>query len=106
MTAADYVRVAPLADLPPNSMRAYAIGTRSVLLCHTRDGVYAVDNLCTHGDARLDGGRLRGARLICPLHGASFDCRSGAVLGAPATTPLASHATRVIDGWIEVALSG
>jgi 3-phenylpropionate/trans-cinnamate dioxygenase ferredoxin subunit len=50
-------------------------------------------------------GRLRGNRLICPLHGASFDCRSGAVLGAPATSPLATFAVRVSDdGTVEVGL--
>ena len=106
MTDPAFLRVAPLADLPPNTMRAFAIGERSVLVCHAKDGVYALDNLCTHGEARLDEGRLRGVRLICPLHGASFDCRSGAVLGAPATQPLTCHATRIVDGWVEVALAG
>lgn len=104
MTAPVFVRIAPLADVPQNSMRGFAVDERSVLLCHTKDGVYALDTLCTHGAARLDEGRLRGVRVICPLHGASFDCRSGAVLGAPATVPLASHATRIVDGWVEVAL--
>ncbi|MBS0393775.1 MAG: non-heme iron oxygenase ferredoxin subunit [Proteobacteria bacterium] len=100
----DFLRLAPLAELPPNSMRAFTVGHRTVLVCHTRDGVHALDNLCTHGEARLDEGRLRGTRVICPLHGASFDCRNGAVLGAPATVPVASHAVRIVDGWIEVAL--
>ena len=40
-------------------------------------------------------GRLRGFGLICPLHGASFDCRSGAVLGAPASKPLACWQVKV-----------
>jgi nitrite reductase/ring-hydroxylating ferredoxin subunit len=106
MTDPAFVRLAPLADTPPNTMRAFAVGDRSVLVCHTKDGVYALDNRCTHAEARLDEGRLRGVRVICPLHGASFDCRSGAVLGAPATAPLASHATRIVDGWVEVAVRG
>ncbi len=101
-----YLRLAALAELPPNSMRAFTVAGRTVLVCHTKEGVYALDHLCTHGDARLDEGRLRGTRVICPLHGASFDCRSGAVLGAPATVPVASHPVRVVDGWIEVALPG
>jgi 3-phenylpropionate/trans-cinnamate dioxygenase ferredoxin subunit len=104
MTDLAYRRLAPLADIPPNTMRAFQVGERSVLVCHTRDGVFAVDNVCTHGEARLDEGRLRGVRVICPLHGASFDCRSGAVLGAPAIRPLASFVSRIVDGWVEVQL--
>ena len=71
-------------------MRCFTLGGAAVLLCHTRDGVHAVENICTHAYARLDEGRLRGHRLICPLHGASFDARTGAVLGAPATQALRS----------------
>lgn len=100
-----FQRALALTDLPVNSMRGVELEGRSVLLCHTAQGVFAVDEICTHGEARLGEGRLRGVRVICPLHGASFDCRSGAVLGAPATVPLASHLTRIVDGWIEVALA-
>jgi nitrite reductase/ring-hydroxylating ferredoxin subunit len=45
---------------------------------------------------------LRGHRLICPLHGASFDVRNGAVLGAPASAPLPRYPVRIVDGQIEV----
>jgi nitrite reductase/ring-hydroxylating ferredoxin subunit len=64
--------------------------------------VHAVHNVCSHAFARMDEGRLRGTRLICPLHGAGFDVRTGAVLGAPATAPLRSYPVRVVDGMIEV----
>ena len=105
MSEPSFLRALALGDLPVNSMRGVELAGRRVLLCHTAQGVFAVDEICTHGEARLGEGRLRGVRVICPLHGASFDCRSGAVLGAPATTPLAPHATRLVDGWIEVALT-
>jgi 3-phenylpropionate/trans-cinnamate dioxygenase ferredoxin subunit len=106
MSEPPFLRALALRDLPVNSMRSVELGGRRVLLCHTAQGVFAVDEICTHGEARLGEGRLRGVRVICPLHGASFDCRTGAVLGAPATAPLARHATRLADGWIEVALAG
>lgn len=77
---------------------------REVVLCHTKEGIFALDNICTHAHARMNEGRLRGLRLICPLHGASFDVRDGRVLGAPATVPLAHHAVRIVEGYVEVAL--
>jgi 3-phenylpropionate/trans-cinnamate dioxygenase ferredoxin subunit len=85
-------------------MLAIDFGARSILLCHTKEGWYAVDNICTHAYARLNEGRLRGTRLVCPLHGASFDCRTGNVLAAPATEPLNSYPTRVSGENVEVAI--
>ena len=100
-----YVRVFAEQELVDGQMRCVEIDGRPVLVCRTRDGLHAVDAICTHAFARLDEGRLRGYRLICPLHGASFDVRSGAVLGPPATESLRSHASRATDGYIEVRLT-
>lgn len=86
-------------------MRYATLAGREVLICRTREGVYALDNICTHAFARMHEGRLRGVRLICPLHGASFDVRDGRVLGAPATEPLVRHEVRVVDGMVQVALA-
>ncbi len=99
-----FTAVLPLAELAPGSMRAVTVAGREVLLCHIKDGITALDNVCTHAYARMSEGRLRGTRLICPLHGASFDARNGQVLAPPATAPLCRHAVRVTDGTIEVAL--
>ena len=94
-----------LGDVAEGKMRSCTIGGREIMVCRTKQGVYALDNICTHAYARLDEGRLRGTRLICPLHGAAFDVRDGRVLGAPATRPLATHAVNVIDDRIEISLS-
>jgi nitrite reductase/ring-hydroxylating ferredoxin subunit len=93
-----------LAELSQGRMRCVPVAGREVLICHTKEGVFALGNICTHAFARMDEGRLRGVRLICPLHGASFDVRDGRVLGAPASRPLPWYAVRVVDGVIEVAL--
>jgi nitrite reductase/ring-hydroxylating ferredoxin subunit len=94
-----------LSDVPEGTMHVAVIGEREIVVCRTKHGIYAVDNICTHAYARLNEGRLRGARLICPLHGASFDVRDGRVLGAPATTPLLAHTVNLIGDRIEISVS-
>jgi len=94
-----------LEALPPGSLRACTIDGRELVVCHSKDGLYALDNICTHAYARLCEGRLRGVRLVCPLHGASFDVRDGRVLGAPASKPLITHGVRVVEGQVEVAVN-
>jgi nitrite reductase/ring-hydroxylating ferredoxin subunit len=102
---AEFQVVAQLAELPVGSMRAIQLGGHEIVLCHTREGLFALDNICTHAHARLCEGRLRATRLVCPLHGASFDVRDGRVLGPPATVALPHYPVRVVEGAIEVAFT-
>ena len=86
------------ADLPPRGKSLCVdVPGREILLCHTAEGFFAVDNLCTHAAARLCEGKLKGHRIICPLHGAAFDVRDGSVLTRPASVALNSYAV-CVDG--------
>ncbi len=95
--------VVPLSELPIGRMRAFRVGEREILLCRTREGVFALDNVCTHAEARMSEGSLRGARLTCPLHGASFSVTDGCVLGGPATSPLRTYGVRLVGEHVEVS---
>src|ERR1700755_1584796 len=105
MTDSVFVPIMPLAEIRQGSMQTRVLDGREIVICHTREGVFALDNICTHAHARMCEGRLRATRIVCPLHGASFDIRDGKVLGPPATIALPSHKVRVVEGTIEVALS-
>lgn len=104
VTDPSFADVLDAAELPPGQMRCVDVSGVPALLVHAKDGIYAVNNICSHGYARLDEGRLRGHRLICPLHGAGFDVRTGAAIGAPAKTPLPSYPVRIVNGRIEVQI--
>jgi nitrite reductase/ring-hydroxylating ferredoxin subunit len=104
MSSNNYLRVAAVTDVPEGKMIEVTLAGKPLVLCHAKDGWFALDNVCTHAYAKMSEGRLRGVRLICPLHGASFDCRTGAVLGAPALYPLKTYAVRVSGGDVEIAV--
>lgn len=99
-----YRSVMQLSDVPLGAMRACMLDGRELVVCHTREGVFVLDNICTHAHARLCEGRLRATRLVCPLHGASFDVRDGRPLGPPAEVALPTYPVRILDGSIEIAL--
>jgi nitrite reductase/ring-hydroxylating ferredoxin subunit len=105
MTDSSFVAVLSADALAEGKMHRCVIGGREIVICRSREGLHALDNICSHAFARMNEGRLRGTRLICPLHGASFDVRDGRVLGAPAAQPLPCHAVQVRDGQIEVSLN-
>jgi len=103
MNTRQFEAVIPLAHLPEGRMQACMLDGREIVVCHTRAGVFALDNVCTHAEARMSEGRLRGTTLVCPLHGGAFDVRDGRATGAPAELPLGVHALRIVGGMIEVA---
>lgn len=105
MTEVSWHAVANLEQIEEGKMLGVEVGEQRIVLCRHKEGLFALNDICSHAYALMHEGRLRGNRLICPLHGASFDCRTGAVLGAPATQPLDKYETRISDdGTIELAL--
>ena len=106
MSVGGYCQVASLADLPVGKTLCVETGGTEVLLCHTSEGVFAVDNICSHADARLCEGKLKGQKIICPLHGAAFDVSDGSALTRPAVRSIASYKVRLEEGDIFVAVVG
>ncbi len=105
MTDPRFVAVCAADDLPEKGFRCFVVEEVAVALCRFRDEIFAVENRCSHALATFDEGRMRGYRLMCPLHGATFDIRDGSVAGAPATRPIPSYPVRVVDGTVEVDVS-
>ena len=73
------------------------VAGRDIALYTVGDAVYATDNICTHGQARLCDGFLDGHEIECPLHQGKFDVRDGKPLCEPVTLPLRSYPVK-IDG--------
>ncbi len=92
------------AELSENKSQGIELRSKKVLLCKAGGEVFAVENRCTHQDAELEGGRIRGCFISCPLHGVKFDLRNGAPMGQLTRIPLATYDVRVVDGMIEVAV--
>lgn len=105
MSDSPYTDVAGVDSIEEKSFACFQVGGRAVVICRFRDAYFAVENACSHAQSRFDEGRLRGYRLMCPLHGASFDIRDGSVAGAPARQPIRAYPVRVVDGRVQVDLS-
>ena len=52
---------------------------QDIILLNDNDKFYAIDGTCTHQGAKIYGGRIKGHRLVCPMHGACFDFTTGKV---------------------------
>ncbi|MEI9963999.1 MAG: Rieske 2Fe-2S domain-containing protein [Caulobacteraceae bacterium] len=98
------VRAAALADLAPGRPTLVKTPELRALLCRVDDEVYALSPFCTHARVVLAAETLTPDGLIeCPMHGAMFSPRDGAVCVGPATVPLPTFETRIVDGAVYVA---
>jgi naphthalene 1,2-dioxygenase ferredoxin component len=100
----NWTDVAAEADLFEGAGIAVAPGGRDIVLFAIEGAVFATDNLCTHGNARLCDGFLEGFEIECPFHQGRFDVRTGSATGAPCVEPVRSWPVKVDGGrvWLDL----
>ena len=104
MSLDGFTDVAAADEVPAKGFVVKIVGEVQLVLARYDDAVHAVENLCSHAFARFDDGRLRGYRLMCPLHGACFDIRTGASMGPPAAHGIRSFPVEIVDDRVFVNL--
>lgn len=60
--------------------------------------IFATDNRCTHGEARLSDGFLLDDEIECPLHQGRFSVRSGMAMCAPVTGCIRTYPVKIEAG--------
>lgn len=70
------------------------------LFRHEDGEFYAVEVWCSHQRVSLMNGDLEDYELMCPLHGACFDIRTGQHLCLPAVKPIGSYPVKVEENQI------
>ncbi|MDP2013687.1 MAG: non-heme iron oxygenase ferredoxin subunit [Actinomycetota bacterium] len=93
----EFVRVADLADIPEGSALKVLVGNKAVAVVNTREGVFAVSDICSHADVSLAEGEVDGCTLECWLHGSQFDLRTGLPLSPPAIARVDTYQVRLVD---------
>ena len=104
MMTTQWIDAAAQGDVPQGDVIGVAVGGRQIALYSVDGDVFATDNICTHGHARLCEGFLEGHEIECPLHQGKFDVRTGRPTCAPATEALRSYPVRVEGGRVWLAI--
>ena len=96
-------------------MKGFKCGDKEVLVAQVEGQFYAVEGVCPHMSGYLAKGRLAGANVVCPVHGAEYDVRSGKLMKSvpwimkrmSKTLPrdLESYPVEVEDGTVSIRLN-
>jgi 3-phenylpropionate/trans-cinnamate dioxygenase ferredoxin subunit len=106
--ATRFVRILPAANLRDGELIPVVIDGQPVVLVRHEGEFFAVQNNCSHKDYPLTeaGFDARDGVLVCAWHNGCFDVRTGAAVALPATEPVETFPTRVVDEWVEIGLTG
>ncbi len=95
------ISVGNINDFVEDSMTAFEIANRSVLVILQAGQFYALEDKCTHDNGILHDGELLDGAVKCERHGAKFNLTTGAGT-MPAVKKLRIYQTEVVDGEVFV----
>lgn len=91
----NWIDAVALADVPEGDVIGVQVAGKDIAFYEVEGEVFATDNVCTHGHARMSDGFLEGREIECPLHQGKFDVCTGKALCAPLTENIKTYAVRI-----------
>jgi nitrite reductase/ring-hydroxylating ferredoxin subunit len=93
----EFVKAAKTGDIPDGTTMSVTVEGEQILIACIGGQDYAIHNKCSHQGGWLDQGELLtdSCEVMCPVHDACFDLRTGEPTAEPAKTPVKVYAVRV-----------
>ncbi len=101
----NWIDVTAADGVPEDDVIGIDIAGKSLALYQVEGEIYATDNICTHGNARLCDGFLEGHEIECPLHQGKFDIRNGKAMCAPLTEDIRTYPVKIEGSRVFVDLA-
>lgn len=103
--ANNWMDVVAFDNVPEDDVLGVDAAGKDLALYSVDGQVYATDNICSHGHARLCDGFLEGFEIECPLHQGKFDIRDGRPTCEPVTVPVRTYPVKIEGGRVFVDLA-
>ncbi len=100
----NYTKVASLQEIHPGNMLKIKQPQQDILLANIDGKIYAIADQCSHEDASLYNGALKGDCVECPLHSSRFSFKTGEPLEPPATEAIRTYKVKIEGDEIFIAL--
>lgn len=85
------IRICSRSDVAPGSVKAVAVGDKTLAVYNIDGTFYVTDDACTHAAASLADGMLEGDVIECCMHMGSFHVPTGNVVAPPCEVPLRTY---------------
>jgi len=98
----EWTKVANTGDLKAGDVKQVHVDGDPLCLANVEGEFLATTDICSHEYVNLSEGWLEDDEIECPQHGSKFSMRTGEVLNAPATQPIAVYDVKVEGGEVYV----
>ncbi|MGK2881680.1 MAG: Rieske (2Fe-2S) protein [Mycobacterium sp.] len=106
MSASEPVAIGSVDEIPVGEGRTYAVEGEQIAVYRMRDGsLRALGAVCPHKGGPLADGLTDDDVVVCPLHGYTYDLRSGTEISGSGMTICTHEATVGDDGTVRVSLN-
>lgn len=99
---AEWIDVAAVENLPAGEKVIVDTDAGKIAVFHLTQGIFAIEDRCSHDGGELASGSCEGDEIICPRHGARFCLRNGKALTPPAYEDIETFPTRIENAMIQV----
>jgi len=99
---AEFVKAAKTTEIESGQARLVDVKGKAIALFNVEGEFFAIDNPCTHRGGPLAEGEISGHEVTCPWHGATFNFRTGEVVGPPAQRSVGCYGVRVTGTDVEI----
>jgi nitrite reductase/ring-hydroxylating ferredoxin subunit len=94
--------VAKASELEDEEPEHARIGDTLICVVKLDDGIFAINDVCTHEFAQLSEGFVDGEEIECPLHQATFNLKTGEATAPPADDPVETYPVKIEDDQVYV----
>jgi 3-phenylpropionate/trans-cinnamate dioxygenase ferredoxin subunit len=99
-----FLEAAKAGELAAGRMKRVDLAGRRILLANVGGRLCAVDDTCTHEEASLSTGVLKGEFVKCPLHNSRFNVCTGQAMEEPAEENLRAYPVREEGGRVLIGV--
>jgi nitrite reductase/ring-hydroxylating ferredoxin subunit len=78
-----YVEVAKVDEIPSGNMKHVEFNGKEIMIANLDGKFYALNDRCSHTNARLSMGHIQDNIVTCPMHGARFAITTGKKVSDP-----------------------
>jgi 3-phenylpropionate/trans-cinnamate dioxygenase ferredoxin component len=101
-----FVTVARTDEIEPGTAKQVWIDNTPIAICNLDGEFCAISDICTHEEFYLSGGVIEDGEIECPMHRGVFNIRTGEAEVYPAEEDLPVYQCRVVNGEVQVSLTG
>ena len=86
-----WTRVCALSELADDSALGVRVGGEPICVARSGGAVYALRDVCSHGEVMLSQGEVEDGLIECWMHGAQFALATGEPTSLPANRPVPTY---------------